>query len=275
MRSERKKTKDKNDLFVRLTYMQIGFCILLFAVVFGSMKLNPDFFDSLRGDFLSLIETDYGTGSVNFFDIGSQWEKRAEKEEAEENAKDGEADPGAEEETSLSEAPEEESTAEMTARNEETAAVVSVLKTNAPRPVFAAHNAAVMPVSGWVTSGYGERIHPVYGNESFHSGIDIGANEGTPVHAALDGTVTETGLGQLSGNYIKIDHGDGKETLYCHLSAFNVGQGVKVRKGDVIGFVGQTGLATGPHLHFEVRISGEKVDPNMLLEDAVFVSAAW
>lgn len=266
MRSERIKPKDKNDLFVRLTYIQIGVCILIFALVFGAMKLNSDFFDGLRMDFLSLIETDYGTGSVSFFDIGSQWEKKEEKEEAEEEEESEEE--AEEDEDTIAEVQEE-------VREEEAAEIKSISKSYALHPVSLQADTAVIPVSGRVTSGYGERIHPVYGGESFHSGIDIGAGEGTAVHAALDGKITDVGVGEKSGNYIKIDHGDGKETLYCHLSAFNVKEGVTVRKGDVIGFVGHTGLATGPHLHFEVHVNGEKVDPNTLLEDAVFVSAAW
>ena len=130
----------------------------------------------------------------------------------------------------------------------------------------------VLPVNGRETSGFGARIHPVYGTEGFHSGKDIAAPEGTPVHAAMDGTVIAVGRGSLSGNYVKLSHENGVQTLYCHLRASNVEKGVYVRRGDVIGFVGQTGLATGPHLHFEVMIDGVKRDPDFLLQGAAVVS---
>ena len=100
----------------------------------------------------------------------------------------------------------------------------------------------------------------------------IGAPEGTPVHAAMDGVVIGVGVGESSGNYVKLRHENGVDTLYCHLYAANVEEGVAVRRGDVIGFVGQTGLATGPHLHFEVHMDGVKRDPDFLLEGAAVVS---
>lgn len=127
-------------------------------------------------------------------------------------------------------------------------------------------------MNGHETSSFGERVHPVYGTVGFHSGKDIAAPEGTPVHAAMDGVVIAVGVGPSSGSYVKLSHENGVETLYCHLLSQNVEEGVAVRRGDVIGFVGQTGLATGPHLHFEVRIDGVKRDPDFLLEGADVVS---
>lgn len=135
--------------------------------------------------------------------------------------------------------------------------------------VFGDYSAkAVLPVSGTVTSSYGYREHPVYSGDSFHSGEDIAADEGSPVYAVLDGVVTEAGTAEMAGNYIKLDHGDGVETLYCHCSELYVQKGVRVRKGDVIAAVGQTGLATGPHLHFELHENGNAVDPKRILSEA-------
>ena len=117
------------------------------------------------------------------------------------------------------------------------------------------------PVSGPVTSSFGWRIHPILGYKKFHTGIDIGASYGVPIHAADSGTVIyATWMGGY-GNVIIIDHGRGISTLYAHQSSLAVGVGAKVSRGQVIGYVGSTGFSTGAHLHFEVRLNGNPVDP--------------
>ena len=117
------------------------------------------------------------------------------------------------------------------------------------------------PVQGIVTSGFGWRVHPVFHVRLFHTGIDIAAAYGTPIHAADSGVVIYAATMTGYGNVIIIDHGNGISTLYAHQSAFAVSQGAAVSKGQVIGYVGATGYATGPHLHFEVRVDGVPVDP--------------
>ncbi len=117
------------------------------------------------------------------------------------------------------------------------------------------------PASGPVTSGFGWRTDPVIGGRHLHAGIDIGAAEGAPVYAADDGTVLFVGQETGYGNVVAIDHGGGLATTYNHLSAFAVGIGDKVMRGQHIASVGCTGYCTGPHLHFEVRINGAPVDP--------------
>jgi murein DD-endopeptidase MepM/ murein hydrolase activator NlpD len=117
------------------------------------------------------------------------------------------------------------------------------------------------PVNGPVTSPFGWRIHPILGVKKFHTGIDIGVGYGTPIHAADSGTVIyATWMGGY-GNVIIIDHGRGISTLYAHQSSLAVGSGAKVSRGQVVGYVGSTGFSTGPHLHFEVRLNGNPVDP--------------
>ena len=125
---------------------------------------------------------------------------------------------------------------------------------------------AVMPVQGTVTSGFGYRIHHITGNRSFHTGIDLAAAEGTGVAAAYGGKVIEAGYTSGRGNYILIEHSDSLQTLYCHLSRIDAETGDTVGAGDTIGLVGSTGMSTGPHLHFEVRVDGIRCDPAYVLE---------
>lgn len=121
-----------------------------------------------------------------------------------------------------------------------------------------------LPDAYSITSGFGEREDPKTGEIDSHTGTDISAPLGTPILAAADGTVTITNAidpwGGSYGFYVKIDHGNGLETLYAHCSAICVVSGQTVRQGEVIGYVGQTGRATGDHLHLEVRVNGGRVD---------------
>lgn len=120
----------------------------------------------------------------------------------------------------------------------------------------------VVPVSGTMTSDFGYRDHPVYGETLFHYGIDIGAASGTKIRSFADGVVTSTGLSDSYGNYVKVLHADGISTFYAHCSKILVKDGQVVEKGDAIARVGMTGTATGPHLHFEVRKGDSILDPN-------------
>ena len=117
------------------------------------------------------------------------------------------------------------------------------------------------PASGPVTSGFGYRVHPIFGDTRLHSGIDIGAAYGAGVYAAGDGRVSYVGAMSGYGNVVIIDHGRGLSTTYNHLSAFSVSSGQSVSRGTQVGAVGCTGYCTGPHLHFEVRVNGVPVDP--------------
>lgn len=111
-------------------------------------------------------------------------------------------------------------------------------------------------------SGWGYRIHPIYKIRKFHEGMDFTAPTGTDIYATGDGVVEEVESSLRGyGNKVIINHGYGYRTLYGHMNAFNVKQGQKVKRGDVIGFVGSTGLSTSPHLHYEISINGKKVNP--------------
>ena len=117
------------------------------------------------------------------------------------------------------------------------------------------------PVSGPVTSPFGWRMHPILRYQRLHTGVDFGVGYGTPIHAADSGVVIyATSMGGY-GNVIIVDHGRGISTLYAHQSSLAVGSGTRVSRGQTVGYVGSTGLSTGPHLHFEVRVNGNPVDP--------------
>lgn len=119
----------------------------------------------------------------------------------------------------------------------------------------------IRPVSGPIVSGFGMRYHPILKVNRMHNGVDIAAPHGTPIKATADGEVIFAGYRRGYGNTVIIDHGGGVATLYAHCSALAVGEGTVVKQGQVIAYVGATGLATGPHLHFEVRHNGEPVNP--------------
>lgn len=112
-----------------------------------------------------------------------------------------------------------------------------------------------------ITSDFGWRIHPVYGGNRFHNGVDMAAPAGSPILAAYDGTVAAAGYSSTMGNYIYINHGSGLVTIYMHASALYVSAGQSVSKGDKIAAVGTTGTSTGNHLHFGVRLNGSYVSP--------------
>lgn len=117
------------------------------------------------------------------------------------------------------------------------------------------------PVNGALTSSFGYRTHPVLGTQRLHAGADFGAASGTPIVAADGGTVVSAGWQGGYGNAVIINHGAGIATLYAHQSRLAVSSGARVSRGQVIGYVGSTGMSTGPHLHFELRINGVPTDP--------------
>jgi murein DD-endopeptidase MepM/ murein hydrolase activator NlpD len=124
---------------------------------------------------------------------------------------------------------------------------------------------SLWPIEGRVASSFGERQDPINGEGAFHSGIDIDAPYGTPVRAAADGDISEAAMASGYGREVVIDHGHDLSTVYGHLSAFAVLPGEHVVRGQVIGYVGQSGRATGPHLHYEVRVHNVPVNPHKYL----------
>jgi len=124
---------------------------------------------------------------------------------------------------------------------------------------FDARMSSPLP-EGVLTSSYGMRISPISGQELFHKGIDLAAPEGTPVYACKSGEVLSASTDNVYGNFIILQHENNMQSVYAHLSKFAVSEGY-VRSGTIIGYVGTTGLSTGPHLHFEIRTNGKNRDP--------------
>lgn len=124
---------------------------------------------------------------------------------------------------------------------------------------------AIQPVSNKdltrIASGFGYRIHPIYGIPKMHEGLDFTASQGTPIYATGDGRVTTAGSAAGKGNYVIINHGYGYESVYMHMVRIKARDGQLVKRGQIIGWVGNTGASTGPHCHYEVHIAGRPVDP--------------
>lgn len=133
------------------------------------------------------------------------------------------------------------------------------------RPGIVGNGGWAWPTAGGVASNFGQRLHPILGYYRLHAGMDIGGAQGQAIWAAHDGVVSLAGWNGGYGNSVIIGHGEATATLYAHMSAFAVSAGQYVTAGQVIGYVGSTGLSTGPHLHFEVRVHGAPVDPRPYL----------
>ncbi|MBM3304396.1 MAG: M23 family metallopeptidase [Candidatus Aminicenantes bacterium] len=127
---------------------------------------------------------------------------------------------------------------------------------------------SVLPAAGWLSSRFGHRTDPFTGTWTMHWGVDISTNVGNPIVSTADGIVIKVQYDKYLGNSVTISHGNGFTTVYGHMSKFAVKAGKKVKRGEVIGYIGKTGKAAGPHVHYEVWKDGKKVDPsNYILEE--------
>jgi len=143
--------------------------------------------------------------------------------------------------------------------------IATVRATVESQQALARATPALWPVTGWLSSGFGSRRDPVDGSQDFHPGLDIAANRGTPVRATADGVVRSSAYDGNYGNAVVVEHSSWISTRYGHLSRFAVQAGQEVRRGDLIGYVGSTGRATGAHLHYEILLNGQPINPLRLL----------
>lgn len=262
---QKNKPKTKTDYLIRLILLQSVLSILIVSGVFLASKISPSYFERMKEDYGRIMQKNMSVG-----DIAGDLKEAAQFvfkpiAESEENA---------EEAFSVN-------TYQVTSdETGETIAVGEIIENgsggNDIESVQAAKGTSfadyyvsdepVMPVAGArITSRFGYRTHPIKGSYGFHTGLDLAAAEGTPVSAVFYGTVAETGEDDAWGKYVLIEHSEGLLTYYCHLSEIYVDEGAVIRQGETVGLVGSTGWSTGPHLHFEVRINGVRVDPEMLL----------
>jgi murein DD-endopeptidase MepM/ murein hydrolase activator NlpD len=150
----------------------------------------------------------------------------------------------------------------LAAQSDAIAAQLRARQNAAPPPGISGHGLLAVPIpDAPITSPFGPRVDPLFGDVRVHTGVDFGATAGTPIHAAADGVVVTAAMMGGYGNCTIIDHGQALATLYAHQSQLLVNAGDHVVKGQIIGLVGSTGMSTGPHLHFEVRVNGTPVDP--------------
>ncbi len=149
---------------------------------------------------------------------------------------------------------------ELTSLEREEASIRSKIRA-ASQPKGTKPGQLIRPIPGRIESTFGPRLHPIYGTVKMHNGLDMHGSTGDPIRAGAGGTVILAGGKGGYGITVMIDHGGGMVTLYAHQSSLAVSVGQKVEGGQTIGYIGSTGVSTGPHLHFEVRINGVPVDP--------------
>lgn len=264
--SKSRKPKTKTDYLIRLILLQ---CVLTLVVAGGVLlvsKVSPSAAEKMKNDYNRIMANDMSIAQIFGSVKDTAQEAFAPVEFSEQDV--GEVTAKI---TVDSHMPESETAEETVASgeiigtggedigSEQAASGTSFAPYTVSAPV-------TIPVqNARLTSPFGYRVNPVSGNYGFHTGIDLAAPEGTPVAAAFGGTVVKSGESDVWGKYVLLRHSEGFETYYCHLSEIYAEQGTVLRSGEILGLVGSTGWSTGPHLHFEVRIDGIRVDPEPLL----------
>ena len=267
------KKKTKTDYLVRLILLQSVICVLIVSGVFLASKVSPTAYAKMREDYRKIMQNDMSASEM--------------LEQLKDTA-DFVFKPSESAEPAFSANVATESSAEKITVNSfdvtsdetgETVAVGEIINGSGGGDIeskeavkgtsFAPYYVSVDPVlpvkNARITSRFGYRTNPVSGNYGFHTGLDLAAAEGTPVSAAFYGKIVETGESDVWGKYVLMEHSEGLSTYYCHLSEIYVEENAVIRQGETVGLVGSTGWSTGPHLHFEVRINGVRVDPERLL----------
>ncbi len=267
------RSAGKGDYLVRITLLQTLLCALLVGGVFLLSKLSPDRFHALGNAYRSIMSVDMPARDM-FAKIKNSamyvlapmdnWKK--ESKTPQENSGDSPA-----EEAADTTAPTSSAAAPTTAFEEDLdlpsgGVDIAVLADNVNAsfaPVYVTAQ-PMLCVDGRISSRFGYRIHPITGEEGLHTGLDIAAPEGTPIAAAWGGVVEEATSSSGFGNYVKLRHENGMLSVYAHCRELYVTKGAHIRAGEIIALVGQTGAATGPHLHFEIRINDVRMNPEWI-----------
>lgn len=303
-RSERaNKQKEKKDYFTSVTLVQTVLCTALAVIVIIISKAGGTAADKLKTDFTNLMnwslentDSESVIESVKQFFANSESllpafspvtppEDTSESEmqsDESETADANDSEPDQTESTEESEKFKEENITQSAETTQIGEAETIQLNTKDAggediKLYKAADNASFSPVSTTCaivrpvdstnyTSYFGYRINPITNEKSFHTGLDIAAPLGTKIRAAYAGTVRKVGEDDHSGKYIFISHEDGFETFYCHCSEILADEGAVLRQGESIALVGSTGWSTGPHLHFEIRKGGQRLNPLWVLQ---------
>ncbi len=302
-RKKRPNKKEKGDWFLSVSLVQIAFCAFFCLIVFVCAKTNPDARESLRADFSALMQwsiasedvqevaalvreyfTSSGEAAPVFggftYNVDDPPEDAAPTETT--SAPETTAEPVTKAakkakkqqkaETTTTEAPQEKARKKSEKAQNDGAGGEDVTALSAKENTSFSPTAVTVPIvrpvrGGRYSSRFGYRTNPITHVYSFHTGLDIAVPLGTKIHAAFHGQVRAVGEDERAGKYIILRHDDGMETFYCHCSRIVAVEGDTVDAGDVIARVGSTGWSTGPHLHFEVRKNGERLDPLQFLED--------
>ncbi|MBQ2842029.1 MAG: M23 family metallopeptidase [Clostridia bacterium] len=266
--------KTKTDYLIRLIFLQSVLCVIVVAGVFLVSKVSPAAYEKMREDYRYIMQKDMSAGEM-FEQLKDTADFVFKPSEFAEPAMSGKiaTETSAEKITVDSFEVTSDETGETVAVGEmiqngtggEDMESREAVKGTSFAPYYVSVE-PVIPVKGArITSRFGYRTNPVSGNYGFHTGIDLAAAEGTAVSAAFYGRIAQTGESDVWGKYVLMEHSDGFATYYCHLSEIFVEEDAIIRQGETVGLVGSTGWSTGPHLHFEVRINGVRVDPERLL----------
>ena len=304
-RKAEKRRKEKDDGFFSVTLCQVIFSVIAVLSLLVIAKSGSQAAQSLKDDFQLLMSRSFLEGDFestlksikDYLDSPAEISvfrlfSKNKEETASGTTESGVTEPSGEKGTSdktdeatTSEPTVPETTTAETTTAEKTTEKATVKKTslslakNAGGKDLSTYKAKegttfsptettapiVKPVSGSYTSYFGYRTNPITGNNTFHTGIDIAAAQGTKIKAAYPGKVRKTGEDSRSGKYIYLTHSNGFETLYCHCSEILAEEGAVIRQGETVALVGSTGWSTGPHLHFEVHKNGTRLDPLPIL----------
>lgn len=279
--SKKDAGKKKSDSFFRLTFLQAVLCIAVIGIVAIVGKVSPEAKEKIQKDYSQMMSSNMSVAQVieQIGDVFALVFKPLPSQNG--NVVDVFAPlPGAVAETATQVQETFESFEDKSVETGEKVALAEIVydgtggidlekgeavKGTSFAPYTVSTEVCIPVENARITSPFGYRVNPVSGNYGFHTGLDLAVEEGTPVSAAFYGTVSECGESDVWGKYVLIEHSDNCETYYCHLSEIYVTEGAVIRQGETIGLVGSTGWSTGPHLHFEVRVDGVRVDPKPLL----------